>query len=422
VGSVLSFLFHRLRIRLRGLKFRERDISQIAPEQLIRIDTCWSASAGLSLIDTIRGRDFQARHLLLALKAGEPYRVARALANEAGYSAIRGRPSSRKTASLVEKATTLAERVGQPQALGVAVMAVGLTAELEGRWKTAWDQAEKAEVILRERSTGVAWELDMTHIYSLRALYYLGEIAEILARLPVLIAEAAERDDLFAATSLRTRHGYIAHLADGDPERARQDVRDAINRWSEQAFHVQHFFALISEGEIALYLGEAEFAERLLVERRRALKASRLLRVQVFRIESLCLRARIAIARAADGDPRERDAWLRTAERDARAIEREGLHWADPLADLLRAGIASVRGDRQAAAERLRRAEAALESADMALYAAVARRRRGEMLGDAEGRALVDAADIAMRNQKIRDPARIAAMLVPGKWSSETDR
>jgi eukaryotic-like serine/threonine-protein kinase len=416
VGSLLSFLFHRLRIRLRGLQFRERDASQIAPEQLIRIDTCWSVSLGLAMIDTIRGRDFQARHLLLALKAGEPYRVARALATEAGFSAIRGRPSAGRTADLVEKATALAERIGQPQALGVAQLAVGLTAYLEGRWKAAWERAERTDTILRERSTGVAWELDTTHIYSLRALFYLGEIAELSARLPVLLQEAAERDDLFAATSLRTRHGYIAHLAAGDPERARQDVREAINQWSAQAFHLQHFFSLISEGDIALYTGQPEFARRLLSERLRALKASRLLRVQVFRIEWLHLRARTAIALAASSAPSQSAAFLRAAERGARAIEREGLHWGDPLASLLRAGVASVRGRREEAMERLSSAEARFEAADMSLYAAVTRRRRGEFLGDADGQAFVEASDVAMRNQKIQDPARIAAMLVPGKW------
>ena len=422
VGSLLSFLFHRLRIRLRGLQFHERDSSQIAPEQLIRIDTCWSVSLGLGMIDTIRGRDFQARHLLLALKAGEPYRVARALANEAGYSAVQGRSSSARTADLVKAATALAERVGQPKALGVAQVAVGITAYLEGRWKTAWDLAKQGETILRERCTGVAWELDTTHIYSLRALFYLGEIAELSARLPVLLQEAAERDDLFAATSLRTRHGYIAHLAADDMEKARREVHDAINGWSAQAFHLQHFFSLIGECDIALYAGEPEVAEDLLVERQRALKLSRLLQVQVFRTEWLHVRGRSSIALAVVGAPPQSAAWLRAAERYARAIDRERVHWGDPLANLLRAGAASVRGDGKGAIGLLAAAETAFEAADMAFYAAVARRRRGELLGDTEGRALVDAADIAMRNQKIRNPARIAAMLAPGKWSCETDR
>jgi hypothetical protein len=417
LGSILSFLFQRLRIRVRGLVFRERDASQIAPAQLIRIDTCWSMSLGLGFIDTIRGRDFQARHLLLALKAGEPFRVARALANEAGYSAIRGQASARRTSQLVAAATTLAERLGQPQALGVVQVAVGVTAFLEGRWMTAWDLAEKGEATLRDRGAGLAWELDATHIYSLRALYYLGEIALMEARLPVLLQEAVERDDLFAATSLRTRHAYAPALAADDPDQARRVIREAISQWSTQAFHMQHYFALIAEGDVALYSGEAAFADRLLDERDHALQASRLLRLQVFRVERLFLRGRCAIAQAIDAAGSESRALLQSARKSARSLERERLHWGDPLANLLRAGVASVRGEAEEAMMYVTRAEAALEAADMSLYAAAARRRRGELLGGDEGRALVESSETAMRNQKIREPGRFTAMMAPGKWT-----
>ena len=66
--SLASLLWRRARLRLRGLGFRERDPSEIAAADLTRIDVCWSAGVGLSVVDTIRGADFQARGLLLALR------------------------------------------------------------------------------------------------------------------------------------------------------------------------------------------------------------------------------------------------------------------------------------------------------------------------------------------------------------------
>ncbi|HJW13275.1 MAG TPA: protein kinase [Thermoanaerobaculia bacterium] len=419
LASLLSFLFHRLRIRLRGLRFRERDESQITPEELIRIDTCWSVSLGLSMIDTLRGRDFQGRHLLLALKAGDPYRVARAVANEAGYSATRGPRNARWTAELVRTATALAARVGHPQALGVVQVAVGLPALAEGRWKTAWTLAREGETILRERCTGVTWELDTTHIYSLRALFYLGEIAEIRSRLPMLLREARERDDLFAETSLRTRHGYVDHLAADEPETARRELEEAIARWSAKAFYMQHYFTMIAGADCALYRAEPDAALRILWENDRALRRSRLLRVNHFRIEWLQLRARSALAAAALPGASEAVSLLREAESSARRIERERSHWGDALAALVRAGVASVRRDREEAMDRLVSSEKALEAADMALYAAVARRRRAALLGGEEGALLAASADDWMKRQMIRNPAGFVAMLAPGRFGEE---
>jgi serine/threonine protein kinase len=419
LGSLLSFLFHRLLIRLRGLKFRERDAAQIAPEKLIRIDTCWSLSSGLSMIDTLRGRDYQARHLLLALKAGEPYRIARAISNEAGYSATGGPPNARRTGELVETATRLAARVGHPQAIGVAQLAVGITAYAEGRWKTAWHLAEKGEAILRERCTGVAWELDTFHIYSLRALFYLGEIAELSSRLPTLLREARERDDLFAETSLRSRHSYIAWLAADEPRKARSDTRDAVARWSKRAFYMPHYYALVAEADTALYMREPHVALRILRERHQALRHSRLMRVHHLRVEWLHLRARSEIAMAPSADPSSCESLLSEAESHARRIERERVHWADALAALARAGIASIRGNRVEAARRLGFAASHFAFSDMALYAAVSRRRLGSIVGGEKGKALADSADAWMRNQGIQNPAGFAEMLAPGRFGEE---
>jgi eukaryotic-like serine/threonine-protein kinase len=83
--ALASLVLHRAWLRLRGLGFRERAVGAVPVGEVLKIDTCWSVAEGLGLVDTIRGADFQARHLLLALRAGEPLRVARALAMEIPY-------------------------------------------------------------------------------------------------------------------------------------------------------------------------------------------------------------------------------------------------------------------------------------------------------------------------------------------------
>jgi hypothetical protein len=89
---------------------------------------------GLTVVDWIRGSSFQARSLLLALRAGEPLRVALALAWEAVPSACEGWPARRRTARLIAAAEALAQRTGHPHALGMAALAKGAAEFLEGRF------------------------------------------------------------------------------------------------------------------------------------------------------------------------------------------------------------------------------------------------------------------------------------------------
>ena len=185
--ALFSLLVQRARLRLRGLGFRERDPSEIAPADLTRIDVCWSAGAGLSVVDTIRGADFQARGLLLSLAAGEPSRIARALAMEAAHAASAGGSNRRTTTRLLDRAGELASRVEDPYASGMVALARGVSAYLEGRWTLAQLECDRAETIFRDRCTGVAWELDTAHAFALWGLSHQGAVAELSRRWPILL-------------------------------------------------------------------------------------------------------------------------------------------------------------------------------------------------------------------------------------------
>src|SRR5205823_13463620 len=88
--SLMGLLLGRLRLWWRGLKFTERHESEVPPEDLKRVDVTWSTSTGLTIIDIVGAAYFQTQNLLLALDAGEPFRLARALAWEAGHSSNPG--------------------------------------------------------------------------------------------------------------------------------------------------------------------------------------------------------------------------------------------------------------------------------------------------------------------------------------------
>ncbi|HEX3449899.1 MAG TPA: protein kinase, partial [Isosphaeraceae bacterium] len=170
----LSLRWHRALLGLRGLKFRIRDESQISAMDLTRIDLCWSAVAGLSMIEPIRGADFQTRGLLLALKAGEPARVARALTMEAGHRSTIGTATSR-IAKFLNAAEDIAQRLDSPYLHGMVSLARGVESVMLGRWKAAQTALDQAEQIFRNRCTGVTWERDTVHNFVLWALMQLGE-------------------------------------------------------------------------------------------------------------------------------------------------------------------------------------------------------------------------------------------------------
>jgi serine/threonine protein kinase len=414
--ALLSLLFRRLQIRLRGLAFQERHETEIAGQDLLRIDTCWAVGVGMGMVDMVRGADFQARHLLLALRAGEPYRVARALAMEVAYVAMRGSPSRKRTARLLRVSQALAERVNHPYVVGLATLTAGSAAWLEGRWREARALCARAEQVLRERGTGVDWEILTVQLLGFASTYFLGELGALSRRLPSLLEEAEGRGSLLRAAYLRV--GFCSHmvwLAADDAARARQELEIGLAGWKRGSFDYLQLWVRGARTDIALYAGEPPPAVGAGEERPFARALDRF--VQAGFIRGLDTRARRRLAAAAEAAPEgERDALLRGAERHAAAMLRQRTAWGRPLALLLRAAAAATRRDVDGAVRLLESAEADFAGVEMALHAAVARRRRGELIGGDAGRALVAAADTWMTGQSIRRPERIAAVLAPGRW------
>jgi hypothetical protein len=294
----------------------------------------------------------------------------------------------------------------------MVTLAKGIADALEGRWQSAWTLCDQAEGIFRTSCTGVMWELSTAHRFALWPLMFLGEVAEMGCRLPLLIKEARERDDLYAVTNLSLVIRTFVRLADDKAELARRELRQVMDEWSQQDFHVQHMNRLFDEVQIDLYQGEGSAAWERVTAQWPALARSCLLRVQQVRILLLHLRARAALAAApAAAKPKP---LLDAAERDARLLRRERIAWAEALAQLVLAGVVMGRHDAGRARQLLEDAAGRLESAGLHLHAVAARRRLGEQLGGSEGHRLVEQADAWMKSQNIRRPDRMTALLVPG--------
>jgi serine/threonine protein kinase len=410
--AIMSLILNRIRLRLRGLHFRPRDPSEVSAEDLTRLEVSWTAAGGLGIIDPIRSAAFQARNLLLALQVGDPYRIGRALALEASHLSSAGGRSQRRVSRLVRMIEAIAQRLDSPYIWGGVFIARGIAAYMSGQWKRGGELCDRAADVLRTRCTGVTFELNSSALFSLWSLQFRGEIAELGRRWPLVLKEALERGDRHMVTNLNTLLMSTLRLAADDPEGAETTLRMALGQWTRQGFHIQHNEGFGAEVQIRLYrrdgVGAWNFMETRYVP---SLARSHLTRIQKIRTFLYERRARAALAAAAGATGA--GPLLRAAERDARRLDREGMAWSRALAYPIRAGIAAARGDRSRAASLFAEAVIQLEAVDMNLYAAASRRRLGEILGGDEGRAQVERADSWMRQQTIRNPARMADVFAP---------
>jgi hypothetical protein len=404
------------------LKFRARPADQIPAAELARVDTCWSAVLGLSNVEFMRTADFQVRGLLLALRAGDPFRITRALALEAIYLSAGGSRTWRRTTAFLKAAQSAADALAPiPDQEGgtekktyveaIVTLAHGTANYLAGRYNAGLENALRAEQLLLERCTGVAWELNTARTYVLWSLLFQGDFNRLARVARDLGHDAQERGDLFATTNLNVFILPAIALAAGNAEEARRLVRATLAHWPQHEFTSQHLLALYSETDIDLYNGDGQAAWERISSQWPAFARSLHSHIQSAYVHMLYSRARSALASAAT---RPASSLLKTAEQDAGQLEREGVPQTQPQAGLIRAGLAMLRKDKQAALAHLRNAADGFAQASMHYYLAATRRRLGSLLGAAQGRELTNAATAWMASNGIQDHERMTAVLIPG--------
>jgi hypothetical protein len=410
--AILSCQWCRFRLWLRGLEFRERDAAEVPERDLHRLDVTWAVTAGLSMIEPLSGAAFQGRNILLALRAGEPHRLARALAWEAVIRTMPGESDMPRATQFRDVALSLAQRLDDPYALGLVHLASGMNEFCRGRWPSACQLLRQSIAVFQQRCRGVSWERSTAELFLLRGLLTMGEFAEAKRLSVPLLEDARARGDLYSAIMNGAYVGANVCLAADDVAAARDLVRELVGEWPSKEFNIQHLHALWGETCIELYCENGTAAWDRLNEVWPLTRAPQ--NVQVIRIWMLEFRARSALASAQQAAVRDRRALLRAAESDARRLEGTRIDFAVALAQLFRASLASSRGDQAMARQRLTRAIESLDAAAMHSYAAAARWRLGVLQGGQEGQALVDQADSWMRSQAIHNPARMVAMHAPG--------
>ena len=407
IGAILSLLWQRAKLRLRPLRWTPHDESEIAQRDLTRLEVYKAVGFGLAMIDSVRGAEYQMRGLLLALKTGEQRRLARALCAEAVFYGAQGGRNLVRTYKMLEHASKLNEAVGGPYLAAWTVGSIGIADFFAGDYWKAIRQLREADRIMREETTGTAWELSSVRIFITFALRHVGAYDELRRVYLEYVRDAARRGDRYSETTL-IRACNLVWLAQDDVAQARKDLERAT--WPAPVggfLHLQHWFELRALSELDLYNGEPRqrpgFPE---------LEGSLMARIQKVRTESRFLLGRVRLANARS--PSERRAAAAAARKLARSLEREKVPYTHVWSGLLRAGADAIVQDLDAAGAALREVVAAAEGREMLMCAASARWRLGHILGGDEGKALVEQAGAWMKSIGIAKPERMVEVMAPG--------
>jgi serine/threonine protein kinase len=407
-AAIASLAWGEARVRLSPLVRRVRGPHSVSARDLARIDVAFTAATGLANNDMLRSADFATRALLLALEAGEPLRLCRALTAASSSVAAAGEPGRCRAVRLVGAAERIAEQIDDPYSRACAMLGGAFVHFFLGEWRVARSKAAQAEPLLRTRCRGVQYELTMAQNIFCNVLILMGELREAALRVPGLLEDARARDDAFAITSL-TYPASVALIKAADVEGAARVVRLVVQ---DGEFTFGQWGAFIAACSLDRYRGNGRAAWERVEQLSPVIDGSLLLRVALVRTCLAFERGLSAVAAASVGFERKRA--LRAADRYARDLSREKLSFGRAMGHLLSASAHAARDDRGGALEDLRAALPMLEVCDLGYLAACARHRQGELLGGATGRELVEQARRFFAAQDVRDVEGCLAMSAPG--------
>jgi tetratricopeptide (TPR) repeat protein len=382
-------------------------------QALTRIDIVWAAAAALSDVDVVLGAALKAQHLLMARQLGEPGRLAQSLALQATVMLQLGRHGHRRALALIDTAKRLADQVGTPHTQAVVLVAQSFADLTTQSWRRAYESLDQAERLLRDRCTGVSWELSLVHVSRISMLRIEGQYAEAVRRGLAVLTEAQHRGDIFTQARIGIFVLVDQQLLSGRFAEGRRVLRELSREWFRGRFPVQQVLGFIHDINIDLLQDRRGMAWRRCRRYWPLIERTQMLRVEVLRDYAYLLRGSTALA-AIDDDRAASAELLKVAKADERRLRRESGPRSDAFALMLQAMIALREGERQRAIDLIERSAAWFDGAGQNSFAASLWHCQGRLIGGAAGAALIQRADLLLAAQGFSDPTTAVITHVPG--------
>lgn len=411
VSGVAGLLYWRMRLRMRGLRFKARPPEERDPRAVMRVDTMYSVAAGLSVSLPAIASSLGPRIVLEAFRLGDAERVARALLLEVVFVSTEGLHSKSRVDELLTAVRPIVHSTQSPNIIAFMQAIEGVVAFQQGRFAETYELCERARETMLTQCTGMGWEVGTMVFYSTLALTCSGKFSE-LARAPGDAAEAFSRGDIFTSASVRAAAIPALLLAEGDPAGSRAEADEALRLWGQNdALQNLHFMVALSHIQAHLYEGQGARALARVEADEAGLRRSLMFTVQVIRGFWMFARANARIATAAQGR-RDGPALLRAAAKDGAKLLREGAPWCSGLGDQVLAEVALSRGDVRRAAEHSERAAEVLAGSALHHYSRAASLVHGVALGEA-GQSIRARAIEQTREAGAQDPQKVLRVFAP---------
>jgi hypothetical protein len=382
-------------------------------EELTRIDIVWAAAAALSDVDLVLGAALKAQHLLMALKLGEPGRLARSLALQAMAVSQMSEANHGRTLSMLDTAQQLADRGGTPHTRAMILIARSFADMTEKAWTRAYGSLDEAERLLRDHCTGVSWELSLVHMSRVSIQRIQGQYGDALRGGLSVLAEARQRGDIFTEARIGILVLVDQQLLEDRFLEGRRVLRELSREWLRGRFPVQQVLGFFHDINIDLLMDRRGMAWRRCRRSWPLIERTQMLRVEVIREYAFLLRGGVALA-AIDDQPSQGEALIRVARSELRRLRRERSRRARIFADMLEALIDLRGGQRDRAIEHIDRCAAWFEAGGHDTFGATLRHCQGRLVGGADGARAMRDAEHMLRERGFRSASTAVITHVPG--------
>ena len=411
LAAVSALLWEQARMRVRGFGFEQREAASVPPELLDQIDTCFAVVNGLSTQETLLSALFHFRNLRLSLTAGEPYRVARALAYQCVID-VAGRNWKRVDEHLAVSRRLVAQLNGQsgdPQLAGFVDLCEASVHWFERRFPVS-SELHGHVIESLEGVAGAAWDRRTAQAHHMWTLVCQGRLREFWVRAKGTTERARECGDMQEMVEVSANMA-VALVFAGKLDEAKKVLNAALDDWKPGRYLFGDVWAFYAQIRILLHDRQPEqaivLAENTLSQMRRTFLSEHLLaRHNV--MELLC-RACLSAAIERD-DPK----FARRARKMAGKLRSVGNPVLAAQASVVEAGLATLVGDANAALRHWEEAAQGFEAHGMRGKVAAVRARQAWVLGEGgQGAIFADHAAGYFELEDIEDVDGFCRVIAP---------